>query len=230
MYYNIFKREEKKYLLTKKQKDLLLKEIKEHLKKDEYFKSTICNIYYDTPNNDLIINSIDKPIYKTKLRIRSYNIPGLNDEIFLEIKSKYKGVVQKRRVKLLLKDFYQYLETGKFNNSEQIMKEIDYYFKYYKLIPYIFIAYDRTSYRDKDDFNLRITIDANLRRRYDDLRLELVDKGEKYFNEDYYIMEIKTLDSMPLWLVRSLSKLKIYPTSFSKVGKIYEKDYEREVE
>lgn len=36
-------------------------------------------------------------------------------------------------------------------------------------------------------------------------------------------MEIKILDAMPLWLARSLSTLKIYPTSFSKVGSIYKK-------
>ena len=47
---------------------------------------------------------------------------------------------------------------------------------------------------------------------------------KKYFDQNYYIMEIKTLSSMPLWLVRSLSELKIYPTSFSKYGSIYQKN------
>ena len=36
-----------------------------------------------------------------------------------------------------------------------------------------------------------------------------VPAGKKYFKNDYYIMEIKTLGAMPLWLVRSLSKLNI---------------------
>ena len=48
----------------------------------------------------------------------------------------------------------------------------------------------------------------------------------KYFKENYYIMEIKTLGSIPLWLVKTLSELKIYPVSFSKYGKIYTKKKE----
>ena len=104
------------------------------------------------------------------------------------------------------------------------MKEINYYFEYYHLVPTTYIAYDRKSYRARNDENLRITIDANLRSRNSDLKLELGDAGKKYFDQNYYIMEIKTLSSMPLWLVRSLSELKIYPTSFSKYGSIYQKN------
>ena len=51
---------------------------------------------------------------------------------------------------------------------------------------------------------------------------------KKYFDEDMYIMEIKTLGAMPWWLVDSLSELKIYPSSFSKIGKIYCKKMEVE--
>ena len=44
---------------------------------DEYGLHTICNIYYDTPDYDLIRTSIDKPVYKEKLRLRSYGIPDV---------------------------------------------------------------------------------------------------------------------------------------------------------
>lgn len=224
MYENVFKRVEEKYLLTSKQKQIFFEKINPYLKKDQFFESTICNIYFDNQNNDLIINSLEKPIFKEKLRLRSYQIPDLNSEVFLEIKEKYKGVVGKRRIKMTLKEFYDYYEKQEYDKNNQIMKEIDYYFKYYHLKPSIYIAYDRKSYRSKDDENLRITIDSNLRSRYEDLKLELGDAGKKYFKEDYYIMEIKTLGAMPLWLVRSLSELKIYPASFSKYGKIYEQE------
>ena len=224
MYENVFKRVEEKYLLTKNQKQLLFEKINPYLKKDKFYESTICNIYFDNENNDLIINSLEKPIFKEKLRLRSYQVPDLNSEVFLEIKEKYKGVVGKRRIKMTLEEFYNYYENQEFDQNNQVMKEIDYYFKYYKLKPAIYIAYDRKSYSSKEDNNLRITIDSNLRSRYENLKLELGDAGNKYFKEDYYIMEIKTLGAMPLWLVRSLSELKIYPTSFSKYGKIYEKE------
>lgn len=224
MYENIFKRVEQKYVLTEQEYKLLFKKINKHLKKDKYFKSTICNIYFDTINNDLIINSLEKPIFKEKIRLRSYQVPSINDDVFLEIKEKYKGIVGKRRIKIKLKDFYTYLETNNYDKDNQIMNEINYYFKYYDLKPAIYIAYDRLSYCGVDDNSLRITIDSNLRSRNSDLNLELGDAGKCYFKDKTYIMEIKTLGSMPLWLVRSLSELKIYPTSFSKYGSIYQKE------
>ena len=224
MYENIFKRVEQKYVLTEQEYKLLFKKINKHLKKDKYFKSTICNIYFDTINNDLIINSLEKPIFKEKIRLRSYQVPSINDDVFLEIKEKYKGIVGKRRIKIKLKDFYTYLETNNYDKDNQIMNEINYYFKYYDLKPAIYIAYDRLSYCCVDVNSLRITIDSNLRSRNSDLNLELGDAGKCYFKDKNYIMEIKTLGSMPLWLVRSLSELKIYPTSFSKYGSIYQKE------
>lgn len=104
------------------------------------------------------------------------------------------------------------------------MQEIDYYMKYYNLKPSIFIAYNRSSYQGIEDKNLRITFDSNLRSRRTDLRLELGDAGKKYFKNNEVIMEIKTLNALPLWLVKELSELKIYPVSCSKYGSIYAKE------
>ncbi len=223
MYQNIFKREEQKYLLTRFQYNQLMRKTKKYLHKDSFYESTICNIYFDTEQSDLIIHSLEKPIFKEKVRLRSYGVPTFNSSVFLEIKDKYKGIVGKRRVKLLLKDFYGYLEKGKLCET-QIMKEIDYFFKYFHLKPKIFIAYDRKSYYSKEDTNFRITFDENLRSRKEDLRLEIGDAGKKFFEEDKIIMEVKTLHALPLWFVHVLSELKIYPHSFSKYGSIYEKE------
>lgn len=218
---NIFRRVEKKYLLTKEEKDNLFNLIWPYIEEDKYFKSIISNIYFDTVDNDIIINSIDKPIFKEKLRLRSYTVPvDMDSEVFLEIKRKFKGVVGKRRVSLKLKDFYDFYDNRDYEKS-QIFEEIRYAFDYYGLVPKIFVGYDRVSYKGKDDEGLRITFDSNLRSRFDNLRLEYGDTGDNYFDCDMYIMEIKTLGAMPFWLVDSLSKLKIYPTSFSKVGRIY---------
>lgn len=230
MYENVFKRVEEKYVLTEEQKQLLFEAITPYLKKDKFYKATICNIYFDTDHNDLIIRSLEKPLFKEKIRLRSYQIPSLEDDVFLEVKTKYKGIVGKRRIKMKLKDFYHYIQTHTFDENNQIMKEIDYFFTYYRLKPALYIAYDRESYQSKEDKNLRITIDENLRSRSDDLQLELGDAGFRYFKEDYSIMEIKTLGSMPLWLVRTLSNLKIYPTSFSKYGSIYTKEKQKKEE
>ena len=226
MYEKIFRRIEEKYLITKEQYDELLNRIEKYIEKDEYFESTICNIYFDTITNDLVINSIEKHIYKEKIRLRSYGIPKRNDDVFLEAKLKYKDIVEKRRIKLKLSDFYKYINKGIYESNNQIMKELNYFFQYYQLYPSYYIAYDRKSYRGKIENQLRITFDANLRSRKEDLRLELGDAGKKYFKEERYIMEIKMLDAMPLWLVRNLSELKIFSTSFSKIGNIYRKEIE----
>ena len=225
MYDKHFQRVEEKYLITYHQKECLLKEIESYIKKEKFFDSEIYNIYFDTPYDELIINSLEKPIFKDKFRVRSYGIPNLDDDVFLELKTKYKGVVGKRRIKIKLKEYYEYLNNHRLDIRDQIFFEIDYYFKYYNLIPVIYIAYDRHSYKGKEDKNLRITFDTNLRSRRDNLNFNSEGKVEKYFdNEDYYIMEIKTIGAMPFWLVRVLSEMNIMPTSFSKYGKIYEKE------
>ena len=108
----------------------------------------------------------------------------------------------------------------------QIMKEIDYVIKRYNLKPKIYLAYDRLSFYDKNDINFRITFDSNLRSRKDDLKLELGDAGRLYDNNKFYIMELKSLTAIPLWFIKILSELKIYPKSFSKYGRIYCKSKE----
>lgn len=222
MYDNHFQRVEEKYLITENQKEKLLKKISSYMIKDKFYISHIHNIYFDTCNNDLIIHSLEKPVFKDKFRVRSYNIPTLDDEVFLEIKTKYKGVVGKRRIKIKLHEYYDYINNN-IKSDNQIFNEIDYYFKYYKLKPSIYIAYDRESYIGINDKNLRITFDNNLRSRRDNLVFE-EGNTTKYFTSNNYIMEIKTLGAIPLWLVKVLSELNIMPTSFSKYGKIYEKE------
>ena len=224
---NVFQRVEQKYILSKEQKNSFLEKAQDWLVKDPYFESKICNIYFDNNNNDLIVSSLEKPMFKAKVRLRSYDVPDMDSKVFLEVKDKYKGLVGKRRIKLSLKEFYDYYEKGYIENN-QIMKELNYYFNKFDLKPFMFLAYDRNSYYEKDNRNLRITFDHNLRSRSDNLRLELGDNGQKYFTDDTYIMEIKVLNAMPLWLTRILSELKIYPTSFSKVGSIYSKEKESE--
>ena len=225
MYDNVFERIEQKYLINKEQLDKLFNQIDDYIEKDNYFKSVISNIYFDNDNNELLVESLEKPNFKIKVRLRMYD---KSDYVFLEIKDKANGVVGKRRIMLSLEEFYEYIDNHKIKDS-QIMKELDYYFKLFNLKPSIFVAYDRLSYREKNNRGLRITVDRNLRSRYDNLRLESGNYGDKFFDDDIYIMEIKVLDSIPLWLVRNLSELKIFPVSFSKVGSIYVKNKRSEV-
>lgn len=216
----IFKRVESKYVLDKEDYNNIINTIKKNMLKDVYFESSIYNIYFDNDNDDIIIKSLNKPIFKYKVRSRSYNIN--NNKIFFEIKTKYKGVVYKRRTVLTKDEYNDYINNNSYNHRNQIMKEIDYYIKYNNLSPKIFIAYDRYSYKSKST-DLRITFDYNLRSRKENLDVKNDSNNIFYFKDDKYIMEIKTSYNYPLWLAELLNKYKIYPGSFSKYGKIYEK-------
>ena len=80
------------------QQRFLLEGMAPYRKKDAYGAYTICNIYYDTGDWRLIRKSLEKPVYKEKLRVRSYGVPTGDDKVFVELKKKYDGVVYKRRV------------------------------------------------------------------------------------------------------------------------------------
>lgn len=207
--------------MNQKQYELFLKKINDYVEEDKYFKYKICSIYFDTNNYDLIRNSLEKPIYKEKVRIRSYGKVENEDKIFFEIKKKYKGITNKRRITLTYENLKNYLNKNKIpdNSNIQIFNELDYLMNYYELKPKVFISYDRISFISKENKNLRITFDNNLNYRLNELNLD--DEKGKIFNNDKYILEIKTLDSFPIWLVKVLSELEIYPTSFSKYGSIY---------
>ena len=70
----------------------------------------------------------------------------------------------------------------------------------------------------------RITLDENLRYRTKNLNFIKGKRDKIYFkkNPRNIIMEVKVGGALPLWLVRKLSELKIYPQQFSKIGKVYE--------
>lgn len=218
---NVMQRVETKYLLDADMYQKLLLKIKKYITKDGYYNYSILNIYFDTDNYDLINTSLEKPIYKEKIRLRSYGIPTLDDNVFLEIKKKYKGIVGKRRVSMTLREFNSYLSDGSIDNDNQIMKEIDYCFKLYHLKPVLFLAYDRYAYKGINDNDFRLTFDYNIRSRENNLDLNLGDYGENLFKNKKYIMEVKSTTGLPLWFTKSLSDLHIYPCSFSKYGTVY---------
>ncbi len=66
-----FRRVEKKYLLNMEQYERLRVALRDYIVPDDYPKSTICNVYYDTPDYLLISRSLEKPVYKEKFRLRS---------------------------------------------------------------------------------------------------------------------------------------------------------------
>lgn len=218
-----FARVEKKYLLTRTQRDALLNRIGSHLEADAHPTYTICNIYYDTDDYRLIRASIEKPVYKEKLCVRNYGVPGEGDTVFVELKKKFDGVVYKRRVTTELPLVEPFL-TGLLEKDTfgQIGKEIDWFQRCNKAVPKVFIGYDRTAFAGIGDTQLRVTFDTSLRWRTSKLDLAYGDHGQLLLPQDAVLMEIKIPGVCPLWLGCALSALSIYPTAFSKYGACYQ--------
>lgn len=226
----IFKRYEKKYLLTRTQANELQQMWKERMCADEYGRYPICNIYYDTEDFQLIRTSIEKPVYKEKLRLRSYGVPRQEDAVFLELKKKYKGIVYKRRASLKLEEAVRYLNEGEEPRQfGQILREIDWFCHLYHPVPKVFLSYDRVAYFGLEDPNLRITLDDNIRWRDTILDLSKGNWGSPVLAQDKILMEIKIPGSMPLWLSSALSELCIFPVSFSKYGTCYKQNLAQEI-
>lgn len=235
----VFNRYEKKFLLDQQTYEAVSAVLQEQMTLDAYNQAngfyTISNLYCDTVDDALIKKSLSKPIYKEKLRLRAYGIPELESKVFLEIKKKYQGLVNKRRTTLELTEAYQFINEKvipekKPYQNRQVINEIHFMLHQYELKPMVYIAYDRKALFADD---LRITFDTNIRTRRYDLGLERGDYGRPLLAKGQWLMEVKAEKTLPMWLVRVLSEYKLYATSFSKYGKEFltkDEDYKYQIE
>lgn len=228
-----FARKEIKFLLNEQQYWSILPLLAEYMNPDKFCldgkEYGIYNIYYDTPDDFLIRESLSKPYYKEKIRLRSYLSPAQPDDtVFLEIKKKIGGIVNKRRVTMTLAQAEMYMQNsirpdfdGKYI-QDQVMDEIDAFRFRYDIQPKQYISYQRAAYFGKHDPDFRLTFDRALTGRRSDISLKQQSYGDLLIPENYRLMEVKIADSMPIWLAEELARLQIYKTSFSKYGRAYE--------
>lgn len=218
----VMKRYELKYLLNAKQTDFLRERLKGHMQVDKYGKTSIASLYYDTPTYQLIRTSVEKPLFKEKIRLRSYGIATDKSPVFLELKRKAYGIVYKRRVETTIPLVHKFFSgEGDICSPGQINREITAFRDYYKtLVPACLIIYDRTAYFEPDG-DLRLTIDENPRYRVNDLTLTKSMDGISLLSAGWTILEIKVQEAMPLWLADILSEGEIRKSSFSKYGEAY---------
>lgn len=223
-YQTVFQRCELKYLLTRAQMNKVLAAMKPYMESDKYGRTTIRNLYFDTDNYRLIRHSIEKPVYKEKLRIRSYQKASPDSDVFVELKKKYKHLVYKRRIALPKQQAMDWICNRKLlPQKTQISEEIDYFMEYYEsLHPTVFLSYEREAYYCKNGSDLRVTFDDNILCRQSDLSLEHDADGTLLLDQNKILMEIKCSGGIPLWLAKVLSEEHIYKTSFSKYGTAYQ--------
>ena len=218
----VMKRYELKYLLDGAQTDYLVKSLEGHMKLDQYGRTSIASLYYDTPNYQLIRASVEKPPFKEKIRLRSYGLATQESPVYLELKRKAYGIVYKRRVQTtipLVEKFFA--GSGDICAPGQINREITYFRDYYKtLVPACLIIYDREAFFEPGG-DLRLTIDHHPRYRVDQLDLTSSMDGLPLRPPGHTILEIKVQEAMPLWLTRILDEGQIYKNSFSKYGEAF---------
>jgi hypothetical protein len=236
----VFKRLEMKYLMDAERYTHITDFLTKYMNLDEFNAGgqhyTIANIYYDTHDNNIIRDSVAKPRYKEKLRLRAYGVPELTSKVYLEIKKKYNKVVYKRRVTLTLEEAYEFVKTAEIPEmknpryvKKQVMKELQHSILFYKPIPAIYLAYDRIAYFGKDPSeggpgrDLRISFDFNVRTRREDVGLEIGDHGEQLLEEGRYIMEVKAGQNLPRWLLDYFAEHQMRRGSFSKYGSEYKR-------
>ncbi|MDR3271003.1 MAG: polyphosphate polymerase domain-containing protein [Peptococcaceae bacterium] len=225
----VFNRLENKYILDEAILQRVLRSLDGMMELDAYIQDdayTIGNLYYDTDDNHLIRASLAKPAYKEKLRLRAYGVPGVNDRVYVEIKKKVAGWVNKRRSALLLGEAYAFLQSGELPARQpymnlQVLKEVQYMLMCYHLHPAVYLAYDRRAYHGARQEDLRISFDSNMRARRYALSLEAGDHGEPFLEQGKTLMEIKAAGGLPMWLCKLLSAYKIYPVNYSKYGREY---------
>lgn len=228
-----FKRYEIKYMLTMEQKEQLVCAMEPYMRLDAYGRTTIRNLYYDTDSYRLIRQSIERPTYKEKLRVRSYSKVEQGAPIFVELKKKFKSVVYKRRVSIPEDVAMKWLAGDKLvtqaphdklqsYQDRQIQREINYFLDYYEnLHPTVFLSYEREAYYALDGSDFRVTFDDNILVREDRLSLTEEVGGTPILDEGYVLMEIKCSGGIPLWMTHLLTEHHIYKTRFSKYGTAY---------
>ena len=182
------------------------------MNKNEFGIHTVCSLYYDTDLYDIIRTSVEKPVYKEKLRLRSYGTPKKDDLVLLEIKKKFDGIVYKRRITLTLEQAHRYLTHHiKPGAPSQILDEIDWFMQRYDPQPKVVLCCERQALYGKDDPDFRVTFDFDIRWRDYALDLSKGSFGTKLISGEHCLMEVKTEKTMPMWLVAFLAEKEIFP-------------------
>ena len=233
-----FERKEVKYRLNAMQVRAIKQALSVHMAPDEYGQTSITSVYYDTPNRDMISRSLEKPLYKEKLRLRTYGPRNASAPVFVELKKKHEGIVYKRRI-AASEPAAQLLMVGvpyeraisrhpladealeadsRSARNLQIAEEIAACVRRNgPVLPSMAILVERVAWaplldaRGAEAEGVRITFDERI--RYRDL---FAPEGKRasvpLLAAGEAIMEVK---------VRALDDCGAYPTSFSKYGEAY---------
>ena len=227
-----FKRFEIKYLIGRDEAETFAGKLAPMMHFDEHCPGgagyRISSVYFDTSDRALIRHSLSRPLYKEKLRMRSYGGPKQDEDlVFLEIKKKFDGAIGKRRATMTLRQAEDFVSTGlkpklKGYINNQVANEITYFLSVYRVKPSAYIGYTRLAFSGGRERGLRVTFDSDIVARSGEVSLRRPSYGERIIKADQVLMEIKFTSSVPLWLAAMLSEAGFRRQGFSKYGTEHE--------
>ena len=221
-----FRRKEHKYLITTEQYVELVRRMSSYMRPDRHGingKYTVTTLYFESLDHKIYVETKNKLQFRQKLRLRVYDKTNIVGNAFFEIKQKYEKVVNKKRMVIPLGEAYRYLadesssSLAEYKTSNpEVLYEIDHFQKSYALKPEMVVSYERHAFHHIEDADLRITFDLNLRCRNDDLSIEHGSHGEHFIDPYLVVLEVKTSETVPLWLTQILQDLQCEKKSISK--------------
>lgn len=194
-------RNESKYLIDELQLQNLLAKVNKFIEEDKHYKYTVYNIYYEELNKDLT-----KSKSQNKLRLKSYGIPSKDASVYIEVENRSNDLVYKRSLEVDINQAYECLCYGyPLYDAMTSCNEIDGYLRENEFIPKLFLAYERIAYNSIFG-DCRITFDMNLRSRTEDFHLCDIESNQLVLKDGYYVMEIKSPNTLPIWLTTALKE------------------------
>ncbi|MBD3288492.1 VTC domain-containing protein [candidate division KSB1 bacterium] len=195
-----------------------------HVPNKEQVEYTVRSIYFDTRSLDFYWEKIDGLKVRKKLRIRGYNQD--KGYAFLEIKRKYSNCVVKERAKLPSEEIEKIIgmldttdgeATNGSHNNRLVSGKFVYNMIKKNLSAKLLVVYEREPYVGKRDPGNRVTIDKNIRSRYNPDLNDLFDGDDLTFvANDFSILELKFNNFMPKWMRTMIVELSLKQVPFSK--------------
>lgn len=160
-------RHELKYFITPGQYQVLSRTLKALLHTDphgdENGRYHIRSLYFDTVNDDALLDKVNGTANRDKYRIRIYNF---SDRVIrLECKSKYRDLISKRSVRIsrvLAEQMISADPTGLDTTSSGLVSDVFREMRIHLLRPVVIVDYLREAYLHPAE-EVRITFDMQLR-------------------------------------------------------------------
>lgn len=221
---------EVKYLLDGSRLGAIREEVGRHLRPDPEAvgfgplrQYQVWSCYYDTPGLRHYWEKLDGNGVRCKLRIRTYGPPDqvhADAPAWVELKHRDNRVTTKRRVRLPYREAVRLcaaIEPDQVSAADRpVVDEVLAFVVGRRVRPTAVVGYNREAFvGDGVDRRLRITFDRHLRGRDRDLHLHHRG-GRSILDPNLCIVEIKTDDRVPRWLVEATARHRMETTRLSK--------------